>query len=477
MDIESLEPKLLWRYFLELSRIPRTSKHEARAARWVLDQGRALGLEAEQDEAGNVLIRKGPTPGRQDRPTLAIQAHVDMVGVKTPDSPHDFAKDPIEPYLDGDLVKARGGTTLGADNGIGVASALAVLASDDLAHGPLEVLVTVDEETGMTGAKSLRRGWLRATYLLNVDSEEEGFVTIGCAGGVNSAAQRAISTSPAPIGHKALRIKVFGGRGGHSGIDIAAGRANAIRLLAQVLFAARGHIRLAAISGGTVNNAIPAEASAVVTTAKEDAVRALVAEQEAHWRAAFGQFDPNIKIAVEEAELLPVMSDADAEAVIGLLLVGPTGVEAMSPDVPGLPQTSTNLGVVRTEGGVVRANFLSRSSIDASKAALCDRIAAACALTGFKVDLTDSYPGWKPEPEAHLLQILKQTHRELFGEEPKVIAIHAGLECGMIGEKHKGLQMASIGPNMWDVHTPKERVSVSSVARFWRFLRAVIERV
>jgi dipeptidase D len=475
-----VEPRALWRYFLELSRIPRPSGGEAAAAAWVAEQGRALGCSVERDAVGNVLLRKAAARGEEGRPTVALQAHVDMVCEKNEGTAHDFAEDPIPLVRDGDLLRARG-TTLGADNGVGVAAALAVLAEPRLRHGPLEVLVTVDEETGLTGANGIQPGWLRARYLLNLDSEEEGELTIGCAGGMDTAARRALSLAPSPASHCALRVKVSGLKGGHSGIDIAAGRGNAVRLLGEVLAAlrARGPLALASVKGGNKRNAIAREASAVVLVegSREAALREDVARLAGEWRAAYGAFDPNLALAVEPAEARLAMSQADARAVVGLLVGGPHGVEAMSPDIPGLVQTSTNLGMVATRDGAVEASFLTRSALESSKRALAARIAEVCALAGFEARHGGAYPGWKPEPNASIVRQVDEVHRELFGAPMVVKAIHAGLECGLIGEKHPGLEMASIGPTMKDVHTPDEHVSIPSVARFYRHLGAVLERL
>ncbi|HET7754464.1 MAG TPA: aminoacyl-histidine dipeptidase [Anaeromyxobacteraceae bacterium] len=478
--LDTLEPRILWRYFLDLARIPRGSKNEAAAAEWVAEQARALGCAVERDAVGNVLVRKGATPGREGRPGIALQAHVDMVCEKNEATAHDFLKDPIQVWRDGDVLRARG-TTLGADNGIGVAAALAALATEDVRHGPLEILVTIDEETGLTGANNVQPGWLRSASLLNLDSEEEGELTIGCAGGVDTIASRRLTLGSAPSGWSALRIKVSGLKGGHSGIDIAAGRGNPLRILAQVLdvLAPQHGLQLASIRGGNKRNAIPREASAIalVPAGAEGAVRADVARQEQDWRAALGAFDPNLSISVEPATPEAVMSPDDARSVVGLLLAGPHGVEAMSPDIPGLVQTSTNMGLVETRDGVVEVNFLTRSAIDASKHALASRIASTSRLAGFDVRHSGGYPGWKPEPGASIVRLVDRVHRELFGKPMIVKAIHAGLECGLIGEKYPGMEMASIGPSMWDVHTPDEHVSIPSVANFWKLLVAILEEV
>jgi dipeptidase D len=478
--LDSLEPKALWSYFLELSKIPRGSKVEAEAAAWVADQAKALGCEVERDEVGNVIIRKKATPGKEGRPTVCLQAHVDMVCEQNEGTNHDFSKDPIQVWKDGDLLRAKG-TTLGADNGIGVAAAMAVLASKDLAHGPIEALITIDEETGLTGANGLQPGRLKAKFLLNLDSEEEGFLTIGCAGGEDTIATRKLTRVAPPAGARAYRLKVFGLKGGHSGIDINAGRGNAIRLLAQVLFAMQKEfgIALASIRGGNKRNAIPREASAMIflDPAREQAFKATLALHEAHWRAALGAFDPGLHLSLEAGEGTQALAAADVQALLGLLLATPHGVEAISPDIPGLVQTSTNMGVIETRDGELEVNMLTRSSIDASKSALSQRIAAVCGAAGFESHTTGGYPGWKPEPKASLVQIVQDVNQKVFGKPLEVMAIHAGLECGLIGEKYPGMEMVSFGPNMWDVHTPDEHVSVPSVANFWILLKAVLEAV
>ena len=478
--LAGLDPQTLWDYFSELSKIPRGSKNEAAAADWVAEQGRGLGCQVERDAVGNVLIRKPASPGREGRPVTCLQAHVDMVCEKNESTIHDFTKDPIQLVREGDQLRANG-TTLGADNGVGVCAALAVLASREIQHGPLEVLVTIDEETGLTGANGIAPGWLKAKYLLNLDSEEEGFLTIGCAGGVDTIITRKLSLEAPRTGMRAYRLKVFGLKGGHSGIDINAGRANAIRLLAQVLLNLQGEfdIQMASIKGGNKRNAIPREASAYlfIDPAEEGPFKAELARHEAHWKTACGAFDPGLAFALEPSQEDRVMSPLDATALLQLLLALPHGVEAMSPDIPGLVQTSTNLGVIDVANGTVEVNLLTRSSIDASKAALTDRIAAICGLAGFESRLSGGYPGWKPEPGASIVKLINEVNQEVFGKPLDIVAIHAGLECGLIGEKYPGMEMVSFGPDMWDVHTPDEHVSLPSVANFWKLLVAALERI
>jgi dipeptidase D len=474
------EPQVLWHYFLALARIPRGSRHESAAADWVAAQGRALGCAVARDAVGNVRLRKPACPGREDRPGLALQAHVDMVCEKNEGTAHDFLKDPIPVYRDGDLLRARG-TTLGADNGIGVAAALAVLASPEIQHGDLEVLITVDEETGMTGAFGLPQGWLRSAYLLNLDSEVEGELIIGCAGGTDTVARRRIDWVAPMAGRVPVRVRVYGLKGGHSGMDIAANRGNAIRILAEVLAALGERVQwqLARVDGGNKRNAIPREAAAVLFVRREDEalLRAEVARLAGEWQAAFGPFSPQLAMAVEPWTATRAMADADASAVLGLLLAGPHGVEAMSPDLHGLVQTSTNLGVVATGEDAVEVGFLSRSALDSARQALARRCAAVARLAGFEADFEAGYPGWRPVPDSDLVRLCDRVHRQVTGQPMVIKALHAGLECGLFTERLPGVQMASLGPSMWDVHTPDERVSIASVANFWRLLVAIVAAV
>ncbi|HLO68725.1 MAG TPA: aminoacyl-histidine dipeptidase [Holophaga sp.] len=477
-----LEPQGLWNHFLELSRIPRGSKNEADAARWVADQGRALGLEVHQDGVGNVIIRKPATPGRESAPVTALQAHVDMVCEKNEGTPHDFLKDPIALRRVDDHLYATG-TTLGADNGIGVAAALAVLASKDIAHGPLEVLITIDEETGLTGAANLAGGLLKAKYLLNLDSEEEGDLTIGCAGGIDTTATRKMALRAATAGFAPYRFKIMGLKGGHSGVEIHAGRGNALRIMGSVLWTLgpKFGFEVASIAGGNKRNAIPREVSAVlyIDPAKVEAFQAALKALEADHRAALGAFDPGLAFTFEPKADAPaqVWEAADAKAVATFLFTCPHGVEANSPDIEGLVQTSTNLAIIATNGDTVEISTSQRSSIHGSKIDMAHRVEASLELCGFTPRHGDGYPGWKPEPGADLVKTVNGVHEKVFGKPMAIKAIHAGLECGLIGEKYPGMQMVSFGPSMWDVHTPDENISISSVANFWKLLVAVLEAV
>jgi dipeptidase D len=478
--LQNPDTRSLWEYFLELSRIPRGSKDEAAAADWVAEQGRRLGCQVERDAVGNVLIRKEATAGRENHPVVALQAHVDMVCEKNEGTAHDFLKDPLKLVCEGDRVRATG-TTLGADNGIGVCAGLALLASKCVTHGPVEVLITIDEETGLTGANNVAPNWLKAKYLLNLDSEEEGQLTIGCAGGVDTLATRHITRQAPGSGKQAYRLKVSGLKGGHSGGEIHTGRANAIRLLAQVLsfLMSRHELELSSLKGGNKRNAIPREAAAVffMEPARESAFREELARHESHWKSAFGALEPGLQMSLEVTSAQQVLSMEDASRAVALLLGLPHGVEAMSPDIPGLTQTSTNLGVVDTRDDLDEVTMLTRSSIEASKFALAERISAICTLAGFQPLLESSYPGWKPEPASSLVQLMQRAHEGLFGRPMVVSAVHGGLECGLIGEKYPGMEMVSFGPNMWEVHTPNEYVSISSVANFWKLLVRAVELI
>ncbi|BDU69915.1 aminoacyl-histidine dipeptidase [Geothrix oryzae] len=480
--LESLEPKAIWSYFLELSKIPRGSKQEQAAAKWVLDQAKAMGLDAQQDAIGNVIVRKPATPGREKAPITVLQAHVDMVCEKNEGTQHDFLKDPIRVVRDGDVLRASG-TTLGADNGIGVAAAMAVMAAKDIAHGPLEFLITIDEETGLTGAGNLQPGLLKGKYFLNLDSEEEGDLTIGCAGGMDTVATKTMKlVAPAP-GSKAYRVKVLGLKGGHSGMEIHQGRGNALRILGQILFRVvpAFDLQVASFTGGNKRNAIPREASATVflNPAKEPALKAALATLQKEIQDELGAFDPTLALDLSPASEAPAQAFAadDADAVTDFLFGMVHGVVAMSPDIPGLVQSSTNLAMIATQGNQVEVCLSHRSSVESAKYAVADRVQAICRLAGFTTKRGDGYPGWKPEPNASLVKVVNGVHAKVFGKAMGIKAIHAGLECGLIGEKYPAMEMVSFGPDMWDVHTPDEHVSIPSVGNFWKLLVAVLEAV
>jgi dipeptidase D len=403
-----------------------------------------------------------------------------MVCEKNQGTAHNFDTDPILLVRDGDWLKADG-TTLGADNGVGVAAALAVMESENIAHGPLEFVFTIDEESGLTGASEFPAGLLRSKYFLNLDGEEEGTLCIGCAGGINTVARRAVALRPILSG-EGWRLRVFGLQGGHSGIDIHKGRGNAVRILGRVLqtLMDRLPVMIGEIEGGSKRNAIPREASAALALdgARQPELRSLVAALEAEIRSDLGAFDSGLRITVESAARpQEALADADAVLVAGPLASQHHGVLAMSPDVPGLVQTSTNLAIVTAKDGQVEIETSQRSPIRASKMAAARMVSTIFQLAGFSVAHSGDYPGWKPEPSSDIVRKSQAVHLEILGKTPELVAMHAGLECGVIGEKYPGMQTISFGPHIVDVHSPSERLKISSVEPFWRFLTGLLERV
>jgi dipeptidase D len=476
--LATLEPAQLWKHFEKLAAIPRASTKEAAAREYVRGVAKSLGLETVQDSSGNLIVRKPARLGRESAPMTLLQGHLDMVCEKNEHTAHNFDTDPIKVLRDGDWLKADG-TTLGADNGVGVAAALAVMESTDISHGPLEFVFTIDEETGLTGASEFAPGVLKSRYYLNLDTEEIGDICIGCAGGLNTTARRKVKLVP-PTGDSAWRIKVTGLRGGHSGVDIHLGRGNALRIMGVVLQDLLNKLpaELAEVNGGSAHNAIPREAVALVAlpASREGEMKALVAGIETTYKAELGGFDSGLQITASKADRpASVMDAVDAKSVAALLAAMPTGILAMSPDVPGLVQTSTNLATVKTKGDVVEVISSQRSAIASSKQAAAHMVSTVCRLAGFGVEHSGSYPGWKPEPTSELVQKLQAAHQKLFGHPAKLIAMHAGLECGVIGEKYPGMQMASFGPTIVNPHSPDERVQISTVDDFWKFLKLVLE--
>ena len=473
-----LKPGHLWRYFEEICGIPHCSGNEKALAQHILETAAGLGLEAKKDKVGNVIVRKKATPGREKALGVILQGHMDMVGDKNSDVAHDFAKDPIRPSIKGEWVQADG-TTLGADNGIGLAASLAVMEEKELVHGPLEFLFTVDEETGLTGANKLEKGVLKGKYLLNLDSEEEGTFTIGCAGGADSVVTLPLKRKAA-ASKSLYRLKVAGLRGGHSGIDIHQGRANAIKLVARLLAGAadKHRFELVGIEGGNKRNAIPRESWAVLAIEPARA-RALGA----HFKKAFEDVRVEFKTVetgarvefekLEGAKDYP-MDAASRKALIGLLVALPHGVISMHPEIPGLTETSTNLAIIQTEKKQVQIICSTRSSIASALGATRGVLKAVCELAGARIQLNDGYPGWMPDLQSTLLAKLKEIYRATAGKEPGVVAIHAGLECGIIGEKYPGMEMISFGPTLEHPHSPDERVNIGSVGRFWEFIKAAL---
>ena len=477
--LQELEPKVIWNHFHEITQIPRPSAKEQKAREWVLAKAKKKGLEVHEDKVGNIVVRKPAHKGREGAPTVVLQGHLDMVCEKNESVAHDFDKDPIKVVRKGEWLYADG-TTLGADNGVGVASALAVMESDDIKHGPLEFVFTIDEERGLTGASEFPGGVLKAKYFLNLDGEEKGTLCIGCSGGVNSTARRKVSLKPASA-NTAYKIKVSGLKGGHSGVDIHLGRGNAIRVLGGVVqrIVEKLNAEVADLKGGSARNVIPREASAVVVldAAKEKDLKQICAQFEQETKTDFGAFDPGVQITAEKTERpAQVIDRKDADAVVALLVSIPHGVLAMSPDVPGLVQNSTNLATVSVKDAV-EVGSSQRSAIEASKMQAAKMVASACRLAGFEAEHVGSYPGWKPEPHSEIVQKCKEAFQQVFGSETRLVAMHAGLECGVIGEKYPGMQLISFGPQIESPHSPNERVEIPSVAEFWKYLKAVLEKL
>lgn len=482
MVLNGLDPKELWKHFDKIRTIPHCSGNEEQLAEYLLSYSKNKELEAEKDKNGNVLIRVPATPGHENAPTVVLQGHIDMVGEKDSDVDHDFFKDPIGVELDGDWVKAKG-TTLGADNGIGMAAALAVIDSPEIVHGPLELLFTVDEEVGLTGAGKLEPGFVKGTMMLNLDTEELGAIYVGCAGGGDSTIKLAFTQAEAPAGTKGFVLKVSGLKGGHSGIDIHEKRGNAIKILARALLKAlkTQPSHLVSLQGGSKRNAIPREATAelmVLETGVEELAE-VIGDETAKIKEELGElgFDLSILLEPSEQPFAKVLDAASQETVLSLLNDLPHGVEAMSKEIPGLVETSNNVATVSTGGNGFAIGTSTRSSVAEDLQKLRDKISSIAKAAGAEVEENVPYPGWKPDLDSKLLGIAKSIHQKEFGKEPELKAIHAGLECGIIGEKFPGMEMVSIGPWIEHPHSPGERVNIPSVATFWRFLAAILEEL
>ncbi len=477
--IAELAPQIVWKNFYELTKIPRPSKFESAAADYLYSFGKNLGLETIKDEIGNVIIRKPATPGMENRMGIILQAHIDMVPQKNSDVEFDFKKDPIQPRIVGDMVYATG-TTLGADNGLGCAVAMAVLESKDMVHGPVEALFTTDEETGMTGARELKPGVLKGDILINLDSETEGELYVGCAGGLDVSASFSYKNEAVPAGYAGKKIAVTGLVGGHSGMDIVLYRANANKVMARVLLPLLRDLgaRLINIDGGNMRNAIPREAFATIAIA-EDKVKcaeAVIADKLAQLKAEYAATDKDIKIEMTNE---PVAKEAvSLQVALNLckaLYVCPSGVERMSDAMPGLVETSNNMAIVKSDNGKIQVYSLMRSSVDSAKEDLAEKMRAVFELAGAEVSFAGGYSGWAPNMQSPILRQMKKVYNDLYGKEPKVMAIHAGLECGILGGTYPAWDMISCGPTIFSPHSPDERVNIESVGKWWNFVVEVLK--
>lgn len=480
--LKGLSPAVVWDYFEQICKIPRPSRKEEKIAAWLMDFAHMHHLEARQDEAGNVLISKPACPGREQVPAVVLQAHMDMVCEKNSDVEHNFDVDPILPYIDGEWVKAKG-TTLGADDGIGIAAALAVLTSSDIQHGPLECLFTVDEETGLTGAFALQPGFFNGKILLNLDSEDEGEIFIGCAGGIDTVIRMPYEKMPVPSHKFAVKITVKGLQGGHSGDDINKGRGNAIKILNRFLWEMnqKHGIAVAFLEGGNLRNAIAREATAVILFDEilKENIRVdfniYASEMEEVWRIT----EAGLRMELESIEVPSEMLTSDStDKLLNALYACPHGVFSMSQRMPGMVETSTNLAAVRfVDNNTILITTSQRSDVDSEKMNIAHMVAAVFQMAGADVQHGEGYPGWAPNPDSDILKIAVASYERLFGKKPIVRSIHAGLECGLFLEKYPGMDMISFGPTLRGVHSPDEKVNIETVEKWWKHLVDILERV
>jgi dipeptidase D len=483
MTIKDLQPSAIWGYFYEITQIPRPSKKEERIVAWLLDFAKEHNLEVKKDHVGNVLITKPATKGKEHVPTVILQSHVDMVCEKNANVTHDFDKDPIETIIDGDWVKANG-TTLGADNGIGVAAQMAILAANDIAHGKIEALFTVDEETGLTGAYALEKDFLTGKMLINLDTEEEGEIYIGCAGGKGTRAYFKYKEKDAPKDYFWFRVAVKGLRGGHSGSDIDKGLGNANKILTRFLHSLiqkKYGMKLSEIGGGNLHNAIAREAYAVIGVKgkhKED-IRVKLNLFLSLVQDEYKDTEPNLQMELESVQApSKVINKRTTENLLLALYACPHGVIGISRDIEGLVETSTNLASIKMlPDNVIEIGTSQRSSVESQKKYIVDMVASVFTLASAKVKHSEGYPGWQPNTESELLKLAEDVYKSMYNKDAKIKAIHAGLECGLFLEKYPDLDMISIGPDMTDVHSPDEKLKISSVGKFWDYLVKLLESI
>ncbi|MDR2907999.1 MAG: aminoacyl-histidine dipeptidase [Bacteroidales bacterium] len=476
-NLESLKPAAIWKNFQLLCSVPHPSNHEEKIQELMMNWLQKLGYKPLKDEAGNIIVSKPATPGMENRKGVIMQAHLDMVPQANSDSKHNFETDPITAYIDGEWVTADG-TTLGADNGIGVAAIMAVLESKDVVHGPIEALFTATEETGMDGANGLKAGLLKGDILLNMDSEDEGELYVGCAGGVD--ANISFNYGMEPAGGDAFNVAIKGLKGGHSGMDIVLGRGNANKIFFRFLQKAQAFgVRLASINGGSLRNAIPREAFATLVVPAEKAAdfKALVEKFSKTIKAEFAATEPDFQFTVEAGKADQVMKLDDQHKLVNLVRSLPNGVMRMSDDMKGLVETSTNLAIVKSDNGVVHIACLLRSSVDSAKESLGDMMVSICELAGVKIELSGAYPGWKPNMASPILKTMQDVYKQKWGKVPEIKAVHAGLECGILGAAYPNWDMISFGPTIRYPHSPDEKVNIASVDKFWEFLLLTLANV
>lgn len=476
MSVKDLEPKSLWSNFVALNAVPRPSKKEEKVIEFMINFGKSLQLETIQDKIGNVIIKKPASKGMEDRATVILQSHLDMVHQKNSDKDFDFDLQGIEMYIDGDWVTANG-TTLGADNGIGVASIMALLVSNDIAHPALEAMFTIDEETGMTGAKYLDGSKYEGKILLNLDTEDDDELSIGCAGGIDTNTSYNYSEVEVALGSTLYEISIKGLLGGHSGMDIDKGRGNANKLMTRILYKLQSELDLQLISfdGGSLRNAIPREATSIIAVSDKLKAESILNDFTALLKFENQTVEPHLSIAFNETtSTFKAVSAEDFKKIINTLYAAPNGVFRMSPDIDGLVESSSSLARVILKEGVFETQSLQRSSVESTKADVANTMKATFENMGAKVVQGGDYPGWQPNPNSPILKIMVDLYRKLFNDEPKVKACHAGLECGILGEHLQGVDMISFGPNIRAAHSPDEKVQISSVQKYWSYLLEVL---
>jgi dipeptidase D len=481
MKITDLNPQIVWNFFHQITQVPRPSKKEEQMIQYLESFAKNYHLHFKKDVAGNILISKPATPGYEKLPVVILQSHIDMVCEKNASKVFDFEKDAIQTIVEGNWLRADE-TTLGADNGIGVAAELAILASNDIEHGPIECLFTVDEETGLTGAQALEAGFMTGKILLNLDSEDEGEIFIGCAGGKSTQAELYYKSLPASSELDYFRIEVKGLNGGHSGGDIHNGLGNANKILVRFLYLLKKNFdfTLCAIEGGHLHNAIPREAYAIIGLLPEnkEEVRAMLNRFTSHIENELKHTDPHVQIVMQSASKPEKYIDSQtAEKLIYALHACPHGVIGMSHDIEGLVETSTNLASVKTKDDRIIIITSQRSSIESAKEAIANQVASTFLLAGAKVTQSDGYPGWAPNPDSRILKIARESYKQLFNKEPKIMAIHAGLECGLFLEKYPYLDMISFGPTLREVHSPNERIQIDTVGLWWEHLLYLLKNI
>ncbi|MCG6398491.1 aminoacyl-histidine dipeptidase [Vibrio fluvialis] len=480
-EISKLSPAPVWQFFDKICSIPHPSKHEEALAQYIIGWAKEQGLDVRRDPTGNVFIKKPATPGMEHKKAVVLQAHIDMVPQKNEDTDHDFAKDPIQPYIDGEWVTAKG-TTLGADNGIGMATCLAVLASTEIKHGPLEVLLTIDEEAGMTGAFGLEASWLEGEILLNTDSEQEGEVYMGCAGGVDGALTFDIQREALPASYVTRQLTLKGLKGGHSGCDIHTGRGNANKLIARFL---AGHaqeldLRLIEFRGGSLRNAIPREAFVTVAIPADNQTKLdeLFTTYTELLKAELGRVETNLVTFNEAKEAAQgVFALADQQRVIAALNACPNGVIRMSDDIEGVVETSLNVGVITTDEQQIKVLCLIRSLIDSGRSQVESMLTSVAELAGADIAFSGAYPGWKPDADSEIMHIFRDMYEGIYGHKPNIMVIHAGLECGLFKKPYPEMDMVSFGPTIKFPHSPDEKVKIDTVGLFWEQMIALLENI